>query len=552
MGDVFSVTGTISSTYNTLNSVAVNIYSGTATSGTALTGGSASASNNKYTLDNSSVDNATSFGDLTDGSYNYVITADYTSYYATSTKEVTATNATVTLVVQQFTVGTGTLPESYFDKCTFYPSHCTFTTNRDTSIFSEPRTAKTGNTSVALEDAPNGTTYTSIGLYVNAGGNIFYEVLTSGGQKGYIYSGYTEYGKKVYSDIKLSGASYPNGHVKGDVFVVSGTISSSYNTLGTATVYIYSGTSTSGTPVTGGSASVSDNKLVLANSAIDDATSFGSLATGLYTYSIKVTYTSYYAASKNVLGTTTGTRTLKTHYFTVINSSADQSSCSHNNKTAVIKAATCTAEGTQVTYCTKCGLTEKGTTEKLGHSYGSYTVTQAATCTQAGSKEKICTRCDKVYTKAIPATGHTYTVTTTPGTCTEYAINNYSCSACGDSYQQYAGEYTDWSTKKPTGIPDKLIESQTQYRYKDYSTLTSYEANLDGYTLKSSTWEQTGTGKVTYVKSWPSGFPTSSNTYATYNNISKKVSASETATDKTVVNSDAVVGYLWYHWCSNG
>ena len=75
---------------------------------------------------------------------------------------------------------------------------------------------------------------------------------------------------------------------------------------------------------------------------------------------------------------------------------------------------------------------------------------------------------------------------------------------------------------------------------------------MDGYTLKSSAWEQSSTGKVTYVKTWPSGFPTSSNTYATYHNISKKVGASETDTAKTVVNSDGVVGYLWYHWCASG
>ena len=553
VGNTFVVSGTVSSTYNTLGKVSVYIYSGNSTTGTPVTGGYAQASNNKYSLSGSSIDDATSFGDLTVGAYTYVISADYTSYYAVTKNELGTTSGTAKLVTQLFNVvnSESETPENYFDKCTFYPSRCTFTTNRDTGIFSEPRTAKTGNTSVKLEDAPNGTEYTSIGLYVNSGGNIFYEVLTSTGQKGYIYSGYTEYGKKAYDDIKLSGASYPNAIKKGSSFVVSGTISSSYNTLGTATVYIYSGATTSGTPVTGGSGKVSNNKYVLANSAIDDATAFGKLSTGLYTYRIQVTFTSYYAASPTELGVNSGTRTLKTHYFTVISSSVSQSSCSHSNKTATAKAATCTDTGTLITYCTKCGLTEKSTIEATGHTYGSYVVTQAATCTQPGTKAKTCAGCGKVYTKEIAATGHNYQLTSTiNSTCIEYAQGVYTCSGCGDSYTRIAGEYTDWSTSKPN-VDSVLIETKTQYRYRDYSSLTSYEANLPGYTLVSNTWEKTGTGKVTYVKSWPSGFSTSSNTYANYNNSSKKVTASETATNKTTVNSDAIVGYLWYHWCSN-
>ena len=557
VGNVFVVNGNISSTYNQLGNVSVYIYSGNTTSGTPVTGDSAASSNNKYSLSGSTIDDGTSFGDLATGTYTYVISADYTNYYAASTKELATNSGTIKLVTHVFSVvtegssGGDTTESTYFDKCTFYPSRVKFTTNRDTGIFSEPRTAKTGNTSVQLEEAPNGTTYTSIGLYVNSGSNIFYEVLTSDGQKGYIYSGYTDFVKKAYDDIKLSGADLPNGHVEGNVFLVTGTISSSYNTLGTAKVYIYSGFGVDGDPITGGTASVTDNRYVLDSSSIDDATSFGDLPTGTYTYYIGVTFSSYYAESAKVLGTVSGTRTLKKHYFTVVDSAVDQSSCSHSNTETIIEEPTCTATGTKVTSCSICGLTEKGTAEALGHSYGSYTVTVPATCTTAGSKEKVCSRCDKVYTKAIAATGHSYNVVTLPATCTEYAIDKYTCSSCGDTYTKYAGEYTDWSTTKPD-VDEALIETKTQYRYKDYETLTSYEADLEGYTLLSSEWEQTGTGSVTYVKSWPSGFPTSSNTYATYNKIGDKVTASETDTDKTEVNSDALVGYLWYHWCSYG
>ena len=295
-GNIFLVNGTITSTYNQLGDVSVYIYSGSATSGTAVTGDSDASSNNRYVLTDSSIDDGTSFGSLATGSYTYVIKAKYTSYYAASAKELATTTGTVKLVTHSFNVvsssGNSTA-SSYIDRCTFYPSRIQFTVNRDTAIFSEPRAALSGNTSVELEAVSGGTTYTSTGLYKNYAGNLFYQVLTSSGQNGYIYAGYTDFVKKVNDDIKLSGASLPNSHVKGDYFLITGTISSSYNTLDTVKVYIYSGFGVEGDPVTGGTASVTNNRYVLDDSSIDDATSFGKLTKGTYTYYIGVKYTSY-------------------------------------------------------------------------------------------------------------------------------------------------------------------------------------------------------------------------------------------------------------------
>ena len=70
---------------------------------------------------------------------------------------------------------------------------------------------------------------------------------------------------------------------------------------------------------------------------------------------------------------------------------------------------------------------------------------------------------------------------------------------------------------------------------------------MDGYTLLSSQWITTGTNTIYYVESWPSGFDTSNELYAQYNNIDKKVTASETETDRLVIDSDAIVGYIYYH-----
>ena len=96
-------------------------------------------------------------------------------------------------------------------------------------------------------------------------------------------------------------------------------------------------------------------------------------------------------------------------------------------------------------------------------------------------------------------------------------------------------------------MEDSQIESKTQYRFSKYETKTSYNTSESGWTRKSSDWEKADSGSVTYVKSWPGGFHTGNALYGAYNK--PPVSASETATAKTVVNSEAVSGYIYWHWC---
>ena len=96
-------------------------------------------------------------------------------------------------------------------------------------------------------------------------------------------------------------------------------------------------------------------------------------------------------------------------------------------------------------------------------------------------------------------------------------------------------------------MEDSLIESKTQYRSSKYETKTSYNTSESGWTRKSSDWEKANSGSVAYVKSWPGGFHTGNALYGTYNKT--PVSASETDTAKTVVNSEAVSGYIYWHWC---
>lgn len=142
---------------------------------------------------------------------------------------------------------------------------------------------------------------------------------------------------------------------------------------------------------------------------------------------------------------------------------------------------------------------------------------------------------------------HNYAATRIDATCIDYGYTIYTCSECGDTYTVYDGDYSEWSTTKPVGVAEDMIETKTQYRYSDYETTTSYEPNLSGWTKISSSWQQSGSGSIPYVKSWPSGFDTGHSLYSTYNKTPK--SNSETTTDKTTVNSDNVTGYLYYHWC---
>lgn len=152
------------------------------------------------------------------------------------------------------------------------------------------------------------------------------------------------------------------------------------------------------------------------------------------------------------------------------------------------------------------------------------------------------------YTISVSGCHHNYEATSVPATCSEREHTLYTCVICGNSYKEYADDvYSDWSTTEPTGVDASLVNSKTQYRYSDYETKTSYSTSLAGYTQLSGTWEQSGSGTIQYVKSWPSGFYTGNGLYSTYNKSPR--SAAESATAKTTINSDRVTGYIYYHWC---
>ena len=438
----------------------------------------------------------------------------------------------------------------YASTCTFYPAYCQFKTTKSTPVNTQPCSiTNTTAGSETIETAASGTTWTAIGMYKNTGGNLWYKVKSTSGQIGYIYSGATTYVKQLTSDITLTGATSPNGHVAGNVFAVNGTVASTYNQLNTAAVWIHSGFGTAGTKVTGGSDTVTGNSYSLVNSTIDYATAFNEVSTGKYTYAISANYTNYYASDSKTLGTNTGTVYLMTEYFVVIPSSVSQSTCTHTYSTTTVKAATCTASGTAIKSCSTCGLVSKETVAATGHSYGSWTTVTEATCTTDGTQTRTCSACKATETRTVEASGHNYIAKTYATTCKEYGRTEYTCEHCADSYTVYADELmSEWQETKPEGVDESLIETKEQYRYADKETTTSTQSSLAGYEQVSSAWSTTGTsGSIQYVKSWPTGFLTTNSLYTTYNKTPK--TAGETSTTKTVVNSDSLTGYLYYHWC---
>lgn len=184
--------------------------------------------------------------------------------------------------------------------------------------------------------------------------------------------------------------------------------------------------------------------------------------------------------------------------------------------------------------------------ESHAHSYVSK-VTANATCTSTGTKVNTC-RCGVSNTETIAKKAHSYTSVDVSASKDQPAGKKYTCSECGYSYfAANEKKWSEWSTTYPTGVDSNLIESKKEYRYSDYQTTTSYNSSVSGYTYLNSSWEKEGDYMRKFVPSWPSGYPTNSNFYQTYNK--SRVNSSETSTKKIVANEPQLYAYIYYHWC---
>ena len=256
----------------------------------------------------------------------------------------------------------------------------------------------------------------------------------------------------------------------------------------------------------------------------------------------------------------------------------------HSYVGVVSTKATCTTQGKQTFTCSSCGDSYTEGIAATGHSYSG--VVTAPTCTTDGYTTYTCTACGDSYVgSTVFATGHNYVDGTcvscgvvdtsncthnyeaavSDATCTSNATTTYTCTLCGHSYTTTADTSSGWTETTPEGVEETDVETKTQYSYSELETTTSYESSLEGYTQTGSSMEESGTGTVDYVAEWPSGFDTSSGLYSQYNNtpvadsgvstysvaLMAAAETEETSSSTTVVNSNELVGYLYYHWHSD-
>ena len=142
------------------------------------------------------------------------------------------------------------------------------------------------------------------------------------------------------------------------------------------------------------------------------------------------------------------------------------------------------------------------------HSYGEWEQIEAPGCTTEGVQQRICAGCGDVQTQSVSATGHDYGAVAVDANCSDYAHTEYICGNCGDSYKEYT--MSDWVEVLPDGVDLAQVQTKTQYRYTDAETFTSFDEEVEGATQTGFQWVKYGTDKVQYVKSWPSGFDTTS------------------------------------------
>lgn len=397
--------------------------------------------------------------------------------------------------------------KSYLASCDHYPSNLDVTVHKAVDMREYPSSDYS-----VIDELAVGTKLHVTGLYKNTYGNCWYEV-DHDGVTGYVGADYVTVDGLRYDDISVTAPTMTDLALNSGYYL-KGRLGAKYNDLHTVHAKVYNGEDTLGSPVLISSATAKAKSYVLNYSDVCDGMIFSDLEVGYYTYEISADVKNYYVSGGSLTSETKNV-VVWTKPFTVGGATIEPPAsvvCDHVIVTQPGYAATCTTDGlSDGTHCSKCGA---------------------------------------ILTKqtVIKATGHSYTTQTLPATCIDFEKLKHTCSGCGDTYTTYADDMDQlWSETKPEGLEESQIRSKVQYRYADFKTFTSGEPSVAGYTQLSKTWKKTGSGSVQYVDSWPTGYDTSHSLYGQYDQSKK--TASETATDKTVVESNGIIGNVFYHWC---
>lgn len=401
-----------------------------------------------------------------------------------------------------------TADKTYLANCTYYPANFSAVVDQDAVLRSYPSSDYT-----SLETISAGTEVHVTAVYKNTYGNYWYQVNRGNGTVGYISSDAATVTTFLYDDFCVMNPTMENLALNAGYYL-KGRLHSLNNNMYQVNARIYAGEDTTAQPVLSSYDNPNSKSYTLNYSTVCDNLYFSDLETGYYTYEISVDVKNYYAVD-GTLKCENENVVLWTKGFTVGGAAItppESVACDHNVVTQPGKAATCTEAGlTEGSYCSKCGEVFKTQT-------------------------------------AVPSTGHSYVATQVPANCVDYAKTKYVCGSCGDTYSVYDFEEdAEWTEVKPDA-PEHLIESKTQYRYRDKKTVTSSSAAVDGFIQVNKKWEDAGTSEIHYAGSWPEGYDKSHTLYSQYNKAT--VSNSENETTKITVNySGKLIGYIYYHWC---
>jgi hypothetical protein len=113
----------------------------------------------------------------------------------------------------------------------------------------------------------------------------------------------------------------------------------------------------------------------------------------------------------------------------------------HDLSSATV-AATCLADGSITTTCSRCDYELVTPIAQREHIFN--TVTVAAKCEMPGSVTTTCSRCDYLDVEVLPALGHDWVhVHYEPPTFTTPSYNDYKCTRCGENERIY-GNPLNW------------------------------------------------------------------------------------------------------------
>ena len=139
----------------------------------------------------------------------------------------------------------------------------------------------------------------------------------------------------------------------------------------------------------------------------------------------------------------------------------------HNLIKSGVISPSCVSQGYTKYICGYCGYecSDEYTTA-LGHNFGEWTVAVPASCTENGTETRYCSRCDETETREIKSDGHNYVSVITDPTCTEKGYTTYTCSECGDTYTDnftdaLGHNFGEWAVT----VPASCTQTGTETRY---------------------------------------------------------------------------------------